>query len=64
MYGIAGSGKMSALTAMLGRDPLAIRCSIPLMRDPLMFAIVEEKNEGKLQRVKDMCNTVAEVMYS
>ena len=29
-----------------------------------MFAIVEKKNEWKVRRVKDRCNTVAEVVHS
>ena len=66
VYGIAGSGKTSALAAMLGRDPLTIRCSTPLMKRPInvMFVCVDEKTEWKLQTVKQMQNTVAEVMYS
>ena len=66
MYGIAGSGKTSALAAMLGRDPLTIRCSTPLMKRPInvMFMCVDDKTEWKVQTVEQMQNTVAEVMYS
>ena len=34
MYDIAGSGKTSALAAMLGRDPDTIQSSTPLIREP------------------------------
>ena len=66
MYGIAGSGKTSALAAMLGRDPLTIRCSTPLMKRPVnvRFMCVDDKTEWKVRTVKQMCNTVAEVMRS
>ena len=66
MYGIAGSGKTSALAAMLGRDPLTIRSSTPLMKRPVnvRFMCVDDKTEWKEQTVKQMCNTVAEVMHS
>ena len=66
MYGIAGSGKTSALAAMLGRDPLTIRSSTPLMKRPInvMFMCVNEKTEWKIRTVKQMQNTVAEVIYS
>ena len=33
VYGIAGSGKISALAAMLGRDPDTIQSSTPLIRE-------------------------------
>ena len=66
MYGIAGSGKTSALAAMLGRDPLTIRSSTPLMKRPVnvRFMCVDDKTEWKVRTVKQMCNTVAEVMRS
>ena len=66
MYGIAGSGKTSALAAMLGKDPLTIRSSTPLMKRPVnvRFMCVDEKTEWKVQTVKQMCNTVAEVISS
>ena len=66
VYGIAGSGKTSALAAMLGRDPLTIRCSTPLMKRPInvLFMCVDETTEWKVRTVKEMCNTVAEVMRS
>ena len=66
MYGIAGSGKTSALTAILGREPLTIRCSTPLMKRPIniRFVCVDEKTEWKVQSVKQMKNEVAEVMRS
>ena len=66
MYGIAGSGKTSALAAMLGRDPLTIRSSTPLMKRPVnvRFMCVNDKTEWKVRTVKQMCNTVAEVMRS
>ena len=66
MYGIAGSGKTSALAAMLGRDPLTIRSSTPLMKRPVnvRFMCVDDKTEWKERTVKQMCNTVAEVMRS
>ena len=66
IYGIAGSGKTSALAAMLGRDPITIRCSTPLMKRPMnvLFMCVDEKTEWKVQTIKQMCNTVAEVMRS
>ena len=66
MYGIAGSGKTSALAAMLGRDPLTIRCSTPLMKRPInvRFMCVDEKTEWKVRSVKQMKDTVAEVMRS
>ena len=48
MYGITGGGKMSALTAILGRDPLAIGCSTPLMKRPInvCYCREEERMEG------------------
>ena len=66
MYGIAGSGKTSALAAMLGRDPLTIRSSTPLMKRPVnvRFMCVDDKTEWKERTVKQMCNTVAEVIRS
>ena len=66
MYGIAGSGKTSALAAMLRRDPLTIRSSTPLMKRPVnvRFMCVDDKTEWKERTVKQMCNTVAEVMHS
>ena len=66
MYGIAGSGKTSALAAMLGRDPLTIRCSTPLMKRPInvRFMCVDEKTEWKVRSVKQMKDAVAEVMHS
>ena len=66
MYGIAGSGKTSALAAMLGRDPLTIRSSTPLMQRPVnvRFMCVDDKTEWKVRTVKQMCNTVAEVIRS
>ena len=66
MYGIAGSGKTSALTAMLGREPLTIRCSTPLMKRPInvRFMCVDEKTEWKVRSVKQMKDAVAEVMHS
>ena len=66
MYGIAGSGKTSALAAMLGRDPLTIRSSTPLMKRPVnvRFMCVDDKTEWKERTVKQMCNTVAEVIHS
>ena len=66
MYGIAGSGKTSALAAMLGRDPLTIRSSTPLMKRPVnvRFMCVDDKTEWKVRTVKQMCNTVAEVISS
>ena len=66
MYGIAGSGKTSALAAMLGGDPLTIRSSTPLMKRPVnvRFMCVDDKTEWKVRTVKQMCNTVAEVMRS
>ena len=66
MYGIAGSGKTSALTAILGREPLTIRCSTPLMKRPIniRFMCVDKKTEWKELSVKQMKNEVAEVMRS
>ena len=66
MYGIAGSGKTSALAAMLGKDPHTIRSSTPLMKRPVnvRFMCVDKKTEWKVQTVKQMCNTVAEVISS
>ena len=66
MYGIAGSGKTSALAAMLGKDPITIRCSTPLMKRPVnvLFMYVEEKTEWKVRTVKQMQDTVAEVVRS
>ena len=66
MYGIAGSGKTSALAAMLGRDPLTVRSSTPLMKRPVnvRFMCVDDKTEWKVRTVKQMCNTVAEVLHS
>ena len=66
MYGIAGSGKTSALTAILGREPLTIRCSTPLMKRPIniRFMCVDEKTEWKARSVKQMKDEVAEVMRS
>ena len=66
MYGIAGSGKTSALAAMLGRDPLTIRCSTPLMKRPInvQFMCVDEKTEWKARTVKQMKDEFAEVMRS
>ena len=66
MYGIAGSGKTSALAAMLGRDPLTIRCSTPFMKRPVnvRFMCVDKKMEWKVRTVKQMQNTVAEVISS
>ena len=66
MYGIAGSGKTSALAAMLGRSPLTIRCSTPLMKRPInvRFMCVDKKMEWKVRTVKQMQDTVAEVISS
>ena len=66
MYGIAGSGKTSALTAILGREPLTIRYSTPLMKRPIniRFICVDEKTEWKVRSVKQMKDEVAEVMRS
>ena len=66
LYGIAGSGKTSALAAMLGKDPLTFRCSTPLMKRPVnvRFMYVDENTEWKERTVKQMQDTVAEVMRS
>ena len=66
LYGIAGSGKTSALAAILGRDPLTIRCSTPLMERPInvWFMCVDKNTEWKVRTVKQMQDTVAEVMRS
>ena len=66
MYGIAGSGKTSALAAILGRDPITIRCSTPLMKRPVnvRFVCGDEKTEWKVQTVKQMQDNVAEIIRS
>ena len=65
LYGIAGSGKTSALAAMLGKDPLTFRCSTPLMERPINVQFMHVENtEWKVRTVKQMQNAVAEVMRS
>jgi hypothetical protein len=51
---------------MLGKDPITIRCSTPLMKRPVnvLFMYVEEKTEWKVRTVKQMQDTVAEVVRS
>ena len=66
MFGIAGSGKTSALAALLGVDPPSIRSSTPLMRRPIevMFMDVNEELHWKMRTNKEFRDTVAEVIHS
>ena len=66
MFGIAGSGKTSALAALLGIDPPSIRSSTPLMRRPIevMFMDVNEELHWKMRTNKEFRDTVAEVIHS
>ena len=66
MFGIAGSGKTSALAALLGVDPPSVRSSTPLMRRPIevMFMDVNEELHWKMRTNKEFRDTVAEVIHS
>ena len=66
MFGIAGSGKTSALAALLGVDPPSIRSSTPLMRRPIevMFMDVNEELQWKMRTNKEFRDTVAEIIHS
>ena len=66
MFGIAGSGKTTALAALLGVDPPSIRSSTPLMRRPIevMFMDVNEELQWKMRTNKEFRDTVAEVIHS
>ena len=66
MFGIAGSGKTSALAALLGVDPPSIRSSTPLMRRPIevMFMDVNEELHWKMRTNKEFRDIVAEVIHS
>ena len=66
LFGIAGSGKTSALAALLGVDPPSIRSSTPLMRRPIevMFMDVNEELHWKMRTNKEFRDTVAEVIHS
>ena len=66
MFGIAGSGKTSALAALLGVDPPSIRSSTPLMRRPIevMFMDVNEELQWKMRTNKEFRDIVAEVVHS
>ena len=66
MFGIAGSGKTSALAALLGVDAPSIRSSTPLMRRPIevMFMDVNEELHWKMRTNKEFRDTVAEVIHS
>ena len=66
MFGIAGSGKTSALAALLGVSPPSIRSSTPLMRRPIevRFMDVNEELHWKMRTNKEFRDTVAEVIHS
>ena len=66
MFGIAGSGKTTALAALLGVDPPSIRSSTPLMRRPIevMFMDVNKELQWKMRTNKEFRDTVAEIIHS
>ena len=51
---------------MLGRNPPTMRCSTLLMKRPInvLFMCVDEKKKWKVQTLKQMQDTVAEVLCS
>ena len=66
MFGIAGSGKTSALAVLLGDDPPDVRSSTPLMKRPIevLFMEVDDKLEWKIRTLQEVRDSIAEVIHS
>ena len=66
MFGIAGSGKTSALAVMIGRLPPEIRSSTPLMKRPIevMFMDVNDEQQWIMKTPQQIRDTVAQIIHS
>ena len=66
MFGIAGSGKTSALAVMIGRLPPEIRSSTPLMKRPIevMFMDVDDEQQWIMKTPQQIRDTVAQIIHS
>ena len=66
MFGIAGSGKTSALAVMIGRLPPEIRSSTPLMKRPIevMFMDVDDEQQWIMKTPEQIRDTVAQIIHS
>ena len=66
MFGIAGSGKTSALAVMLGKDPPKIACSTPIMMRPVevLFMDVDNHLYWNIKTLQDVNDSIAEIIRS
>ena len=66
MFGIAGTGKTSALAVMLGNEPPNIACSTPILMRPVevLFMDVDNKLCWKIKRQEDVNDSIAEIIRS
>ena len=62
MYSITVNGRTSALIAMLGRDPLTIYCSTPLVKRPVYVCFIMRRQSGSHRQLKK-CPTLSLKSY-
>ena len=66
LFGVAGSGKTSVLSVLLGEDPSRIRCSTPLLKRPIEVLLmdVDGFKRWKIRLPSELRDAVAEIIHS